>query len=317
MDNLVVIRSAIKANVPVLLEGATGTGKTYTIMELAKEAGKTLHVINVSGELTVDSILGQQTLVDGTVLWSDGVLTAAMKKGDWVLFDEMNTALPEVLTVINGVLDDSRSVTLPNAKNERVCAHEEFRFIGTQNPAGGNYAGTSRLNDALLNRMVKVQFGYMDSDKEAQALKKHTKLADNTIQALVSIAWETRYEGNSYSNPISTRDLVKVLRLRDKGGMSIKDAMRTVLADKYDSEEFNRLRSRYDNYISQLTTFSGGSDKDPLDHIRSEFEALEKAKRALREREANLRTEVKRELLNSLLTGNASNGEPELPPKDF
>ena len=313
MDNVTIIKSALKANVPLLLEGYTGTGKTYRIMELAKEQGKTLHVINVSGELTVDSILGQQTLVDGTVVWRDGVLTNAMKKGDWVLFDELNTALPEVLTVINGVLDDSRAVTLPNADNERVEAHVDFRFVGTQNPANGNYAGTARLNDALLNRMVRVTIEYMAPSEEIAALKKHTKAADGTLTALTDMAYWSRRNLDTH---ISTRDLVKILRLRDAGKIGIKDATSIVLRDKYSESEYEQLQNRFSTTLYELSRYTDGTSDDPLTYIRNEFENLREERRKLEEEKRNLRESVKSELLRDLLSGKGGSGASSEPWKE-
>jgi len=312
MDQLRIIEAALVADVPLLIEGHTGSGKTYTIMELATARKKTLHVINVSGELTVDSILGQQTLIDGNVVWRDGVLTTAMKNGDWVLLDEMNTALPEVLTVINGILDDSRSVTLPNAENERVKAHEDFRFIGTQNPATGEYAGTGRLNSALLNRMIKIEFSYMDAKEELKALKKHTKVSDASVRALVDIANYTRQ--NLQDNPVSTRDLVKVLRLRDAGKLSIRDALTFVLSQKYEQSEYEDVQRRFDDRLSNYVRFTNYNEQaDPYEELMKIHRENQEERRRIQEEKRNLRAEVKRELLKDLLGSKSEDGVP----KDF
>ena len=305
LDKLYIIKSAIKANVPLLLEGHTGTGKTYTIMKLAEELGKTLHVINVSGELTVDSILGQQSLIEGNVTWHDGVLTTAMKNGDWVLFDEMNTALPEVMTVINGVLDDSRSVTLPNRENERVVAHAEFRFIGTQNPASGDYAGTAKLNSALLNRMMRVEFEYMEPEAEVNALKEHTSLKDGTLSVLVSIANYTRFDDSGFShNPLSTRDLVKILRLRDDGGMKVDEALSLIAKDKYTENQYDILYSRFSNKMYELEKVLGcRKHEDPFEKIVKKQEELNRKERELVIMKANMRDEVRKEILQEVLKG--------------
>lgn len=303
------IKSVVKSGVPLLLEGPTGTGKTYTVMQLATEQGKNLHVINVSGELTVDSILGQQTLIDGNIHWRDGVLTQAMRKGDWVLFDELNTALPEVLTVINGVLDDSHSVTLPNADNERVTAHQDFRFVATQNPAGGNYAGTGRLNDALLNRFVKMTMDYLDFEAECEALKKHTKLADTTIVRLVKLADFTRRRMDDH---LSTRDLVKILRLREDGGMSLADAIQTVVLTRFSREEYSQLYDYHNNIMRELDEVTGGEDKDPFELIKQKLADIKKQEQELSEQKLNVRDAVRREILKELLVPVAKQaGVPE------
>jgi hypothetical protein len=230
-----------------------------------------------------------------------------MKQGDWVLFDELNTALPEVLTVINGILDDSRSVTLPNKENERITAHKEFRFIGTQNPSSGEYAGTARLNNALLNRMVKVEIGYMSPDKEVEALKVHTKLKDGTLTVLVSIAGYTRREDNGFSEAISTRDLVKIIRLRDKGGLTVEQAIAIVLKDKYDNEEYNKLYRQFASRMMDLENLLGCRNReDPFDKLVERRRELDREKRALDEKARNLRDEIRREILRDLLKGTGS-----------
>lgn len=300
--SVTTIKSIIKSGVPLLLEGPTGTGKTYTIMELAREMGKTLHVINVSGELTVDSILGQNTLVDGSVQFAYGVLPNAMKNGDWVLWDELNTALPEVLTVINGVLDDSHSVTLPNADNERVTAHPDFRFIGTQNPAGGNYAGTGRLNDALLNRMVRLTMGYLEFEAEVQALRKHTTLKDSSLVQLVKLADYTRRRMDDH---LSTRDLVKILRLREAGGMSLKDAIETVVMTRFSRDDYAKLYDHHSSIMRELRELNS-EDKDPFEAIKERLSELAKRELEFEREKANIRETVRAEILKDLIQSRAS-----------
>jgi nitric oxide reductase NorQ protein len=293
------IKQIIKSGVPLLIEGPTGTGKTYTVMQVAKDNNKTLHIINVSGELTVDSILGQQTLIDGNVVWRDGVLTAAMRKGDWVLFDELNTALPEVLTIINGVLDDSHSVTLPNADNERVTAHDGFRFIGTQNPAGGSYAGTAKLNEALVNRMVKLTMDYMDFDNEVEALKRHTKMADSSVVQLVKIAHFTRREMDDH---LSTRDLVKIIRLREQGGMALRDAIMTVVLPRLGNDGYRKVYEYHSSVMRELRDMDA-EDKDPFEVIKQKMADLRTREDEIREEKSNIREAVRKEILRDLLGG--------------
>lgn len=299
MDAFRTIEACLSASIPLLLEGPTGCGKTYHVMSLAKKQSKDLHIINVSGELTVDSIIGKQTLVDGTVQWCDGVLTTAMRTGSWVLFDEFNTALPEVLTVINGVLDDSRSVTLPNDKNERVTAHADFRFIGTQNPASGRYAGTARLNDALLNRMQKVELSYMEPAREIEALREHTTVADSTLHLLVDIANFTRF--NAFEDQLSTRDLVKIVRLRDKGKLAIRDAISTVLMAKYTPDEYKRLYDRFDGKLREMQQLTGYKDIDPVEDIKKQYQELYEAQNEFKKQKEDIRSTVMQEIVHEML----------------
>lgn len=293
------IKPIIKSGVPLLIEGPTGVGKTYLVQELAKQQGKTLHIIDVSGELTVDSILGRDTLLDGSIRWCDATLTIAMRNGDWVMCNELNTALPEVLTVINGVLDDQHAITLPNSKAERVVAHPEFRFIATQNPANGNYAGTNRLNDALLNRMVKVTLDYLSYSEEVEALSKHTKLSDSTRLQLVKLADYTR---RHMDDPLSTRDLVKILRLKEGGGLSLKEAIRTVVLSRYTEEEYNKLYDYHSGIMQDIREITGDESKDPFEDLKEQYATLRTKQEELNTQKADLRSAVKAEMLKELLS---------------
>ena len=299
MYALTQIKSIIKSGVPLLIEGPTGTGKTYTIMELAKEQGKTLHVINVSGELTVDMLLGRDTLKDGNVNYVKAKFIHALTNGDWLLMDELNTALPEVLTVLNGVLDDSRSVTLADADNTRVTAHEDFRFIGTQNPASGNYVGTGRMNEALLNRMVKVTMGYLEFDAEVEALRKHTSLKDSSIVQLVKLADFTRRRMDDH---LSTRDLVKILRLREAGGMNLKDAIETVVLSRFSRDDYAKLYDYHSTVMRELREI-GSEDKDPFETIKEKLIEIRKREEEIEIEKRDVRSAVRSEILKDLISG--------------
>ena len=298
------IKAILKSGVPLLLEGPTGVGKTYLIQTLATEMDADLYVVDVSGELTVDTLLGRDTLTDGTVRFVSGVLTQALenshKRKTIFMANEFNTALPEVLTVMNGILDDQRAVTLPDAGNTRVHASDQFYFVATQNPANGSYAGTQRLNDALLNRMVKVTLGYLQTSEELEALKKHTKLSDSTVLQLVRLGQWTR---ENMDDPLSTRDLVKILRLKEGGGLALRDAIQTVALSRYSREEYARLYEYHSNIMSELRDITGGTDTDPFEDIKRQYSELKEKQRELDVQKADLKASVRKELLNDLLLG--------------
>lgn len=104
--------------------------------------------------------------------WHDGVLVALMK-GDpnyehtVLLADEINFGPAKVLSVINGVTDDRRQLTLAQHKGEVVQAHAGFAFMAAMNP---NYEGTRPLNKALRDRFhLTLSYDY-DEEIEAQLI---------------------------------------------------------------------------------------------------------------------------------------------------
>ena len=88
---------AAKANFPTLLIGETGIGKTYVLQHLAREYKQKITRVSLNGEIGINELLGKWLAKDGSTYWQDGVLIDCMKKGHWIIMDEINAALPEVL----------------------------------------------------------------------------------------------------------------------------------------------------------------------------------------------------------------------------
>lgn len=64
-----------------------------------------------------------------------GVLVEAMRKGHWIVLDELNLAPTDVLEALNRVLDDNRELFIPETQTT-IKAHPSFRLFATQNPPG-------------------------------------------------------------------------------------------------------------------------------------------------------------------------------------
>ncbi len=302
------IELIINSNIPLLIEGPTGVGKTYIIQELANRSNKRLVKINASGELTVDSIIGHNTLITDPksqqtiIAWSDGVLTTALKNGWWVLMDELNTALPEVLTVINGVLDDSRSITLPDDQNTVITAHKDFRFIGTQNPSTSDYLGTNKLNDALLNRMVKVEMGYMDGSKEFDILQEELKAnkAKATTTELMGLIKMAQYTRDNKDFPaISTRDLVHMVRLAKN--MTLGEAIELKLKSRMTDDQYNNIKRNFSDVINYILNESNDAP-DIIHYIEDQLSQIKQAKRELEREKLTYKDEIKKSIFENILS---------------
>lgn len=88
-----------------------------------------------------------------------GVLVEAMRKGHWIILDELNLAPTDVLEALNRVLDDNRELYIPETQ-DTVQAHQAFRLFATQNPPG-LYGGRKLLSRAFRNRFVELHFNEM------------------------------------------------------------------------------------------------------------------------------------------------------------
>ena len=115
-------------------------------------------------------------LPDGTIGWLDGALTGAVRRGEWILLDELNLAPPDVLEALNRLLDDNRELRLPET-GEVITPHANFRLFATQNPAscatsGAQYGGRKPLSRAFRDRFVEIHVDEPPPDELAQIVKR-------------------------------------------------------------------------------------------------------------------------------------------------
>ena len=194
-DILKTLAVAVRDNMPVLMIGESGTGKTSAIRYLANQTGNGLRRVNLNGGTTADELVGRQLFDEKGVYWIDGVLTEAMRNGEWIVLDEINAALPEVLFVLQSVLDDDGFSVLNEKKDkEIVYKHQNFRLFATCNPP--DYAGTKELNKALLSRFaICIHADFPPEKTELEIIGHHlgNAVAQSEVAVkLVALANKTR-----------------------------------------------------------------------------------------------------------------------------
>lgn len=223
---LETIALGVRDNLPVLLIGDTGTGKTSFIRYLAHQTHNGFRRLNLNGSTTADELVGHYVVDDKEkgMRWVDGVLLDAMKNGYWLLLDELNAGLPEVLFVLQSVLDDDRFLVVGEHEGEVVRPHEDFRIFATMNPSL-EYAGTRDLNKALLSRFpIVIQTRYPDAVHEIDIVKSHVpSIADADVTVMVRIAEDIRKgkKNNSISFICSTRELINWAKLTPSVGLKM------------------------------------------------------------------------------------------------
>lgn len=298
--NLRLLRACVETNAAALLIGETGTGKTTIVREIADEYGKELIRISVNGSMGVEEILGKWLVNKGTTVWQDGLLTMAIRNGHWVVMDEINAALPEILFVLHSLLDDDRKIILPEKDNEVIRPHTEFRFFATMNPPE-EYAGTKDMNKALMSRFTAIlQIDVLTDTEEMNLLMARGSDKDIAYK-LVSLA--RRLRDHKAKDTIfyfcSTRDLVQVNELV-KGGVPLLDAVLGAVVNKMSPKEYKLVQSDFSSTIGL------SSMKFPYKNIEELLDALKKRdtdmaeqkafyEKKLVEKEAEMRSSLEKE----------------------
>lgn len=177
----------------------------------------------------------------GSLSFRDGLLVQALRKGHWVILDELNLAPSEVLEALNRLLDDNRELYLAET-NETVKPHPDFRLFATQNPCGA-YGGRKPLSRAFRNRFVEIHMGDIPSDEMITILEKRCGCPPSHSKLLVDIMVTLRHR-RSKSNVflgkdsfITPRDLLRWAERRSLSKLELATQGYMLLAERLRSEE--------------------------------------------------------------------------------
>lgn len=235
----------------VLLKGPTGSGKTKFGETLSYLFNQPMFSVNCSVDLDVESLLGFKTLTykndKQEIDFVPGPVTEAMEDGTFLYIDEINMAMPETLSLINGVLDYRRKVTNPFT-NEILIAKEGFNVIAAINEG---YIGTVQLNEALKNRFIIIDVPYIQGEQLKELIKSNTRL-----QKSIEIDLFVKLSGDlieAVSQGKLSEDAASIRALLDACDLStIIPPRRAILRSIVDKLEEEREKSLAENIAATL-----------------------------------------------------------------
>ncbi|GLD70631.1 midasin, partial [Lates japonicus] len=171
---------------PVLIQGETSVGKTSLICWLATATGNQCVRINNHEHTDIQEYIGCYSSDDrGKLVFKEGVLIDAMRKGYWIILDELNLAPTDVLEALNRLLDDNRELFVAETQ-EVIKAHPRFKLFATQNPPG-LYGGRKVLSRAFRNRFVELHFDELPSEELETILNQRCRLPPSYCTKLVKV----------------------------------------------------------------------------------------------------------------------------------
>ncbi|CCW59800.1 unnamed protein product [Phytomonas sp. EM1] len=184
--HLTNLARAAFANRPVLLEGPTSSGKSSMVKYLAELTGNKFVRINNHESTEVQEYLGHYVTDEfGKLRFVDGILVTAVRRGYWVVLDELNLAPTDVLEALNRLLDDNCELFIPDTQ-EVIKPHPQLRIFATQNPAGV-YGGRKLLSRAFRNRFLEITVDEIPNKEVKLILQKRYTLPASFAEKMVEI----------------------------------------------------------------------------------------------------------------------------------
>ena len=214
-DEVAGFERAWRANIPVLLKGPTGCGKTRFVSHMAHKLGRPLITVACHEDLTSSDLVGRYVLEGDETVWIDGPLTAAVRLGAILYLDEVVEARKDTMVVIHPLADHRRSLLIDKL-GEVLHAAEGFMLVMSYNP--GYQSLLKDLKPSTRQRFVAFDFGYPPPAVEREVVMGEAGVDAAVADALVGIGAKVRnLTDRGLEEGVSTRLLVYAGRLISQG----------------------------------------------------------------------------------------------------
>ena len=214
-NEIAVFEAAYASQIPVLLKGPTGCGKTRFVEYMAWRLKRPLITVSCHDDLTAADLIGRYLITNNETVWVDGPLAHAVRCGGICYLDEIVEARKDTTVVIHPLADDRR--ILPMEKHgELLHAPKEFLLAMSYNP--GYQSVLKELKQSTRQRFIGIEFNYPPAALEKKIIIAETNIAPDSADQLIRLAEMTRnLKGNGLDEGASTRLLIHAGKLIAKG----------------------------------------------------------------------------------------------------
>ena len=237
----------------VMVQGYHGTGKSTHIEQVAARLNWPLIRVNLDSHVSRIDLVGKDAIVlkDGKQVteFREGMLPWAIQRPIALVFDEYDAGRPDVMFVIQRVLEAQGRLTLLD-QNRVIRPNPYFRLFSTTNTIGlgdttGLYHGTQQINQGQMDRWsIVTTLNYLAHDVEAEIVLAKSPSYNNadgkrTINAMVRVADMTRnaFMNGDISTVMSPRTVITWAQNADIFGGDVALAFRMTFLNKCDELE--------------------------------------------------------------------------------
>ena len=259
-DTTLAILAGFSFNKRVLIQGYHGTGKSTHIEQVAARLNWPCVRVNLDSHISRIDLIGKDAIVlkDNKQIteFKEGILPWSIQNPIALVFDEYDAGRPDVMFVIQRVLEAEGNFTLLD-KNKVIKQNKYFRLFATSNTVGlgdttGLYHGTQQINQGQMDRWnIVTTLNYLALEKEMEIIIGKNKSLDNNkgkerVANMIKVATLTRkgFMAGDISTVMSPRT---VLHWAENSEI-FKDvgyAFRVTFLNKCDEVEKNTIAEYY------------------------------------------------------------------------
>nr|WP_272209849.1 cobaltochelatase subunit CobS [Marinicella sp. W31]MDC2875680.1 cobaltochelatase subunit CobS [Marinicella sp. W31] len=273
-DTTLAILAGFAHNRRVMVSGYHGTGKSTHIEQVAARLKWPCVRVNLDSHVSRIDLVGKDAIVvrDGMQVteFKDGILPWAYQHNVALVFDEYDAGRPDVMFVIQRVLESSGRLTLLD-QSRVISPHPAFRLFSTANTVGlgdttGLYHGTQQINQAQMDRWSLVTtLNYLPHEQEvaiilAKVKSFNTTEGRETISNMVRVADLTRsaFVNGDLSTVMSPRTVINWAENAEIFG-DVGFAFRVTFLNKCDELERTLVAEQYQRAFGEELTESAAN----------------------------------------------------------
>lgn len=257
-DTTKAILAGFAHNRRVLVQGYHGTGKSTHIEQVAARLNWPCIRVNLDSHVSRNDLVGRDviTLKDGKQItqFQEGILPWSLSRPIALVFDEYDAGRPDVMFVIQRVLEAQGKFTLLD-QNRVISPHPYFRLFATANTIGlgdstGLYHGTQPINQGQMDRWnIVASLGYLPAEEELKVIAAKAKgmaKQKDQLKSMIAMAELTRqgFMNGDISTVMSPRTVINWAENAVIFG-DIDTAFRVTFFNKCDENERSIIAEYY------------------------------------------------------------------------
>jgi nitric oxide reductase NorQ protein len=244
-DEVALFESAYNQQLPVLLKGPTGCGKTRFVEYMSwrlhrhvdnrDEDGVPLVTIACHEDLTASDLVGRYLLEGENTRWIDGPLTRAVKAGAICYLDEIVEARKDTTVLIHPLADHRRLLPVEK-RGELLEAADGFLLVMSFNP--GYQSVLKDLKHSTRQRFIAIEFNYPSREQESEIIHMEANCTKEIANDLAKLGEKVRHlKSHGLAEGVSTRLLVYAGKLIADGIQPLRACLTAIVWALTDDEE--------------------------------------------------------------------------------